>query len=229
VCKLRSGGETGFAEKNRIAANLFMQGDIIMAKENREQLQKVIQAGLMAALCYIGYAVFPAISASGTKIHIGNAFVVMAAYLLGGVYGGLSGAVGLSIADITGGYAASAPRTFLTKLAIGLVTGFVAHKIAKLSKDHPQGYILKWSVISAVCGLGFNCIFEPSLKYVWYTLLFPNADKAASAIKALLAVTTYSTIINAVINSVIAVVLYMALRPAPKKAGYLLSLGKEGD
>ena len=109
------------------------------------------------------------------------------------------------------------------------MAGFVAHKIAKLSKDHPQGYILKWSAISAVCGLGFNCIFEPSLKYVWYTLLFPNADKAASAIKALLAVTTYSTIINAVINSVIAVVLYMALRPALKQAGYLLPVGKEGN
>ena len=40
---------------------------------------KIAQAGLMAALCYIGYAVFPAISASGTKIHIGNAFVVLSA------------------------------------------------------------------------------------------------------------------------------------------------------
>ena len=193
-----------------------------MSERKNDNLQKIIQAGLMAALCYVGYAVFPAISASGTKIHIGNAFVVMAAYLLGGVYGGLSGAVGLSIADILGGYAASAPRTFITKLVIGLITGFVAHKIAGLSKDHTQGYLLKWSAIAAVCGLGFNCIFEPSLKYVWYTLLFPNPDKATSAIKALLAVTTYTTIINAVINSVIAVVLYMALRPALKKAGLLL-------
>lgn len=193
-----------------------------MSERKNDNLQKIIQAGLMAALCYVGYAVFPAISASGTKIHIGNAFVVIAAYLLGGVYGGLSGAVGLSIADILGGYAASAPRTFITKLVIGLITGFVAHKIAGLSKDHTQGYLLKWSAIAAVCGLGFNCIFEPSLKYVWYTLLFPNPDKAASAIKALLAVTTYTTIINAVINSVIAVVLYMALRPALKKAGLLL-------
>ena len=67
-------------------------------KEKNGQLMKIAQAGLMAALCYIGYAVFPAISASGTKIHIGNAFVVLSAYLLGGVYGGLSGAVGLSIA-----------------------------------------------------------------------------------------------------------------------------------
>ena len=46
---------------------------------------KIAQAGLMAALCYIGYAVFPAISASGTKIHIGHAFVVISAHLLGGV------------------------------------------------------------------------------------------------------------------------------------------------
>ena len=200
-----------------------------MSERKNDNLQKIIQAGLMAALCYVGYAVFPAISASGTKIHIGNAFVVMAAYLLGGVYGGLSGAVGLSIADILGGYAASAPRTFITKLVIGLITGFVAHKIAGLSKDHTQGYLLKWSAIAAVCGLGFNCIFEPSLKYVWYTLLFPNPDKAASAIKALLAVTTYTTIINAVINSVIAVVLYMALRPALKKAGLLLPVAAKRD
>ena len=124
---------------------------------------KIAQAGLMAALCYIGYAVFPAISASGSKIHIGNAFVVLSAYLLGGVYGGLSGAVGLSIADIVGGYAASAPRTFITKLVIGLIVGFVAHKIAKLSDEHDHAYVIRWSAIAAVCGLGFNCFFEPAL------------------------------------------------------------------
>ena len=164
---------------------------------------KIAQAGLMAALCYIGYAVFPAISASGTKIHIGNAFVVLSAYLLGGVY------------------AASAPRTFITKLVIGLIVGFVAHKIAKISDEHDHAYVIRWSAIAAVCGLGFNCFFEPALKYVWYTLLFPNADKAASAIKALIAITTYTPIINAVINAVIAVVLYAALRPALKRAGFI--------
>ena len=104
---------------------------------------------------------------------------------------------------------------------IGLIVGLVAHKIAKLSDEHDHAYVIRWSAIAAVCGLGFNCFFEPALKYVWYTLLFPNADKAASAIKALLAITTYTTIINAVINSVIAVVLYAALRPALKKAGFI--------
>ena len=165
-----------------------------------DSIRKLTYAGLMAALCYVGYAVFPAINASGTKIHLGNAFVVLAALLLGGGYGGLAGAIGLSIADITLGYTASAPRTFITKLVIGLIVGLVAHKVARISEDHKKTYILKWSAIAAVAGLAFNCVFEPALKYFWFTILTPNAEKAASAISALLAVTTYTTVINAVIK-----------------------------
>ncbi len=190
-------------------------------KNSRETLKKIAYAGVMAALCYVGYAVFPAISATGTKIHVGNAFVVLGALLLGGVYGGLAGAVGLSLADILGGYAQSAPRTFICKLVIGLIVGLVAHKIATISKNHKHPYLIKWSIISAVAGLGFNCVFEPSLKWVWFTLITPNADKAASAIKALIAVTTYATLINAVINSVIGVIAYLALRPVLFKTGLL--------
>jgi uncharacterized membrane protein len=188
-------------------------------REKNQTLLKITYSGLMAALCYVGYAIFPAINAAGTKIHVGNAFVVLGALLLGGPYGGIAGAIGLSLADILGGYAQSAPRTFICKLVIGLIAGLVAHKIANISHNHPKSYIVKWSIISAVAALGFNCIFEPSLKYVWFTLLTPDAEKAASAIKALVAVTTYTTIINAVINSAIAVVAYIALRPALYKLG----------
>ena len=191
-----------------------------------DNVTKITYAGLMAALCYVGYAVFPAVNASGTKVHVGNAFVVLAALLLGGLYGGLAGAVGLSIADITLGYAASAPRTFICKLVIGLVVGLIAHKVAKITDDHKKLYVFKWSVLASIAGLAFNCIFEPALKYVWFTLLTPNAEKAASAIKALVAVTTYATIINAVINSILAVIIYNALRPALNKANLFPVLTK---
>ena len=201
--------------------------NIMENKSRKQTLLKLTYAGLMAALCYVGYAVFPTINAGGTKIHIGNAFVVLGALFLGGLYGGIAGAVGLSVADILGGFAQSAPRTFITKLVIGLIVGLVAHVAAKISHNHPRSYLIKWSVISAVAGLGFNCVFEPALKYVWYTVLTPNAEKAASAIKALVAVTTYATIINAVINSVIAVIAYLALRPVLFKAGILGNLDEE--
>ena len=194
-----------------------------------DNVKKITYAGLMAALCYVGYAVFPAINASGTKVHVGNAFVVLGALLLGGLYGGLAGAIGLSIADITLGYAASAPRTFICKLVIGLIVGLVAHKIAKLSDEHKRSYIIKWSAIAAVAGLAFNCVFEPALKYFWFTILTPNAEKAASAISALIAITTYVTIINAVINSVLAVVVYNALRPALNRANLFPTLVKRDN
>ena len=80
---------------------------------------------------------------------------------------------------------------------------------------------MKWSIVSAVAGLAFNCVFEPSLKYIWYTLLTPNSEKAASAISALIAITTAATVVNAVINSVIGVIAYLALRPILFKTGLL--------
>lgn len=192
-----------------------------MKTKTKFTVQKIAYAGLMAALCFVGYMVFPSFSASGTKVHIGNAFVILAALLLGGVYGGLSGAVGLTLADIVSGYAASAPRTFICKFLIGIIVGLVAHKLAKLSETHPKKYVAKWTILATIAGSLFNCIFEPALKYVWYTVLTPNADKAASAIKSLLALTVYTTYINAVINSIVAIILYFALRPALIKIGVI--------
>lgn len=195
-----------------------------MENRTNKQTYRLAMAGLMAALCYVGYAFLPALSADGTKIHFGNAFVVLGAYLLGGAYGGLAGAVGLTAADLVGGYAASAPRTFITKLVIGLITGLVAHKLGHLSEQSDHKKILMWTVLGAVAGLGFNCVFEPVLKYFWYTILIPNSDKAAGAIRTLVAVTSYTTLINTVTNSVVAVVLYQALYPALKRAGMLFTV-----
>ena len=62
--------------------------------------------------------------------------------------------------------------------------GLVAHKIAKISESHKSSYILKWSIIASVAALAFNCVFEPVLKYFWYTLLTPDAEKATAAIGA---------------------------------------------
>jgi uncharacterized membrane protein len=186
-----------------------------------EQIKNLSIAALMAALCYVGYAVFPAINASGTKVHLGNAFVVLGALLLGPIYGGLAGAVGLTLADILGGFAASAPRTFICKLLIGLIVGFIAVKLKKINEQHPVKYVLLWSIIAVVAGLAFNCVFEPSLKWLWYTLLFPNPEQTAKAIKALVGITSVTTLINAGINSAVGIAIYNVLRPALKKASII--------
>lgn len=195
-----------------------------MQKKEMSTTLKISLAGLMAALCYAGYVLFPSIPLgdTGTKIHLGNTFVVLGALLVGPVLGGLAGAIGLSLADLTMGYTASMPRTFITKFLIGLIVGLVAHKLFKINKNSNSRKTTIATVVSTLAGLVFNCIFEPALKYVWYQFLFPNADKAASAIKAMMAITTTTTLLNTVINSIVAITLYLALRPALIKAGIIV-------
>ncbi len=191
------------------------------SKKTDELIKKLTIAALIAALCYVGYSVFPAVNAFGTKIHLGNAFVVLGALLIGPIYGGLAGAVGLSLADILGGFALSAPRTFICKLLIGLIVGLIAVTLKKINNTHPIKYVLLWSIIAVVAGLAFNCVFEPTLKYFWFTILTPDPSQAQKAIKALVAVTTTTTLINAGLNSVCGILLYNAIRPALKKASII--------
>lgn len=102
------------------------------------KILKIVMIGLMAGLCYISFMFFQIkIPTPGgfTSFHLGNTFCVLAALLLGGLEGGLAGAIGMGIADLLDPtYAIVAPKTMILKLGIGLVTGFVAHKIFHVQK-----------------------------------------------------------------------------------------------
>lgn len=81
--------------------------------ERSQATIQLAQTALMAALCYIGFQFLRIdipIGGDKTAIHLGNAFCVLGALLLGGLKGGLAGAVGMTIADLTSGYADSAAQ-----------------------------------------------------------------------------------------------------------------------
>ena len=103
-----------------------------MEKRKRTVI-KLAQTALLAALCFVSFTFFqikipmPG-GGDATSLHIGNAFCVLAALLLGGGYGGLAGALGMTIADILDPvYIVGAPKTFVLKFCIGLIVGLVAH------------------------------------------------------------------------------------------------------
>jgi len=88
--------------------------------------KKIAMAGLMAALCYVGFAFFKIdipVGTDKTAFHLGNVFCVLAALFLGGYLGGLAGAIGMTIGDLTTAYVTSAPKTFILKLTLPAVTG----------------------------------------------------------------------------------------------------------
>mgnify|MGYP002588850264 FL=1 len=185
----------------------------------KADVKKLAQAGLLAALCYIGFAFFKIdipVGPEKTAFHLGNVFCVLAALLLGGYWGGLAGAIGMTIADLTTAYVTSAPKTFLLKLCIGLIVGLVAHKIFHLSAEHPKKYVARVAILASVCGMAFNIVADPLVGYFYKTYLLGVPQDIS---KALAKIATGVTAFNAVWAVVLATVLYLALRPALKKAG----------
>lgn len=187
---------------------------------------KIALTGLTAALSYVVFTflqikiMIPGTS-DATSIHLGNAVCVLGALFLGGPLGGIGGAVGMTIGDLLDPvYILSAPKTFLLKLGIGLVTGFVAHKIGRLSRCQDSKTAFRWSLAAAVCGLGFNMIFDPVFSYFYKLIIL---GKPIAELSLLPNITTTS--INAVTSAAAAVSVYNALRPALKKAGLLPLIG----
>lgn len=184
-------------------------------------IKKLAQAGLLAALCYIGFTFFKIdipVGTEKTAFHFGNVFCVVAALLLGGYWGGLAGAIGMTIGDLTTSYVTSAPKTFFLKMMIGLIVGLVAHKIFKLNESHSPAYVTKVTILASVCGMGFNIIADPVTGYFYKTYLLGVPQDLAATLAKISAITTA---VNAVVAVIVASVFYLALRPALKKAGLL--------
>jgi hypothetical protein len=187
----------------------------------RERLHKLVLTGLMAALCYVAFAFLkipiPTPGGGMTALHIGNAFCVLAALILGGPCGGLAGAIGMSIADVMDPvYVVSAPKTFVLKFLIGLISGLVAHRIGHITEEHDKKYIFKWSLFASLAGLGFNVIMDPLAGYLYKTY-FLGIPQDASRIMATWA--AGATALNAAVGTVVVVLVYAALRPILKQSG----------
>lgn len=188
---------------------------------------KIAQTALFAALCYVIFTYLqikiPMPGGDATSIHLGNAFCVLAALLLGGWYGGLAGAIGMGIADVMDPiYITGAPKTFILKLCIGLITGLVAHKIAKINESTDKKYIFKWSLLASIAGLAFNVIADPVVGYFYKQYILGQPQQMAEILAKWSAATTF---INAIISTIVAVLIYNALRPALAKSG-MLNVGK---
>ncbi len=195
--------------------------------KTQENIKRLAMAGLMAALCYIGFAVFKIdipVGPGKTAFHFGNVFCVLAALLLGGFWGGLAGAIGMTIGDLTTAYVTSAPKTFLLKLCIGLIVGLVAHTVFKISRTHSKKYITGVTILACVCGMGFNMVADPLVGY-FYKMYLLGIPQELSATLAKMA--TVTTAVNAVVAVIAASIFYLALRPALRKANLFIQVTPE--
>lgn len=194
----------------------------LLPQKKAADTRTLAMAALFAALCYIGFTYCKLdipVGAEKTAFHLGNVFCVLAALFLGGFWGGMAGAVGMTIADLTTAYVTSAPKTFILKLGIGLITGMLAHKVFKISQDQQRRIPLSVAtVLSCVGGMAFNVVADPLVGYFYKMYVLGVPQQAASIWVKIGAVTTS---VNAVVAVIAATVFYLALRPALKRTNLL--------
>lgn len=199
---------------------------VLPRQQEPVKVRTLSMAALFAALCYIGFTyckIDIPVGAEKTAFHLGNVFCVLAALFIGGFWGGMSGAIGMTIADLTTAYVTSAPKTFLLKLCIGLITGFVAHKVFHLSRDDKERKVplTVATALSCVAGMAFNIVADPVVGYFYKLYILGVPQEAANIWAKIGAITTS---VNAVVAVIAATILYLAMRPALKKSKLLPQL-----
>ena len=187
-------------------------------------VRTLTMAAMFAALCYVGFAYFQIkipVGDSSTSFHLGNVFCVLAALCIGGMWGGLAGAVGMTIGDLFDPvYITSAPKTFVLKLCIGLIAGLLAHKVFKISRDKDARKVPLpvATVLSCAAGMAFNIVADPLVGFFYKSYVLGIPQDAAAILAKMAALTTS---VNAVIAVIAASIFYLALRPALKRAHLL--------
>ena len=194
-----------------------------MMNQRHRLTVKLAQTAIFAALSYVAFVLqikIPVPGGDATSIHAGNAFCALAALILGGGYGGLAGAIGMTIGDLLDPiYIVGAPKTFILKFAIGLIVGLVAHRVAKINEITDKKYVMKWSVLACVAGLGFNVFADPIFGYFYKQYILGQPQQMA---ETLAKINGAATLINAIVSVVLAGVLYNVLRPVLLRSGMLM-------
>ena len=128
---------------------------IELIHSNKKLLYHVCVA-LMAALCFAGTFInipIP-VAVGNTMIHLGNTLCLLAALLLGGSGGGLSGGIGMALFDLSSAaFAAYAPFTFVQKFLAGFVCGKIAFMRGK------NGGAPLYNFLGAAAGGIVNVVF----------------------------------------------------------------------
>lgn len=156
------------------------------------QLRLLTLSAIFAALVFIATAYLPRIPFPGGYVHIGDAFIYLAAALLPTPYACAVGAIGAGLADALTGYMLYAPGTIVIKAAMALVFSCKKDRVLSvrnLTALVPAGMIcvggyfiyeviLTASIGAAAATLYFNLIqaLASALIFILLGLLFDKTE-----------------------------------------------------
>lgn len=106
--------------------------------QSKNRVKAIVMTALLAALACVATMVIHIPSPTGGYMNLGDAVVLLGAYLLGPAYGAVAAGVGSMLADLLSGYAAYAPATLIIKAVMALLAGL----LYRVMREKTNGIVL---------------------------------------------------------------------------------------
>lgn len=144
---------------------------------NDKKIRRLVLGALFAALCCVMTMVIQIPSPMNGYLNLGDCGVLLAAWVLGPIYGGAAAGVGSALADIFLGYAHYAPGTFFIKGGMAVAAALIFRAVVGQS-DHFGPRALAARMSSAAVA---ECIMVGGY-FLYAGLLLGNGMGAAASI-----------------------------------------------
>ncbi len=183
-------------------------------------VRQLVIIGLMAALCLVSnYFSFPVpIGIDQSRIHLGNVFCILSAFILGPIGGGLAAGIGAFFYDIFTGYGAECIITFINKFLMAFVCGWLVNLMTR-GKQLPQIQLVVRRIIASVAGCLTYVVLYMTKSYITLYLesnIGEAVDRSAT-IWATVIGKGYVSLVNGLIAVVVANLVYSSIAAALKK------------
>ena len=121
-----------------------------MNNKRRLTIKDTVTLGVLAGMCAIATSLKIPLGV-GAMVHLGTAFMFTVAIVQGGVYAGLSAAIGSAFFDLLMGFSPYTPWSFFIKGIAGLLAGTIAHGLWPQEHPHYSDANRRW-LLRAVIG-----------------------------------------------------------------------------
>ena len=168
-----------------------------MQNSNRP-MQKLILAAMFAALSCVATMMIQIPAPTG-YVNLGDAFVILAGFCLGPVYGFVAGGLGPALADLLLGYTMYAPGTFVVKGLVAVIASLLLLVYYKMEKEPSVSRLLVCTIPAEIfMALGY---------FAYETVILKVGAGAAAAIPA--------NLMQGVVGVAASVVLFRLLYKVP--------------
>jgi uncharacterized membrane protein len=113
-------------------------------------IKDTVMIGVLAGMCAIATSIKIPLGV-GAMVHLGTAFMFTVAIVFGGVYAGLSAAIGSAFFDLLMGFSPYTPWSFFIKGIAGLLVGAIAHGLWPQTKLTGAAQTVHW-LLRAIIG-----------------------------------------------------------------------------